>query len=62
MTIIDIGANNGLFMLYCKKENPQVTIHCYEPVPACADHVKHVARENNFHNVHIHEMAVSAKR
>lgn len=62
VTIIDIGANNWLFMLYCKKENPNAIIHCYEPVPACADHVKQVAKENHFHDVHVHELAVSDTR
>ncbi len=33
LTIIDIGANNGLFALYMKSLRSDCTIHCFEPVP-----------------------------
>lgn len=61
VTIVDIGANNGLFMLYCKSQNPESTIHCYEPVPQCASHIQHIVHRNKLQHVHIHEAAVSDK-
>jgi FkbM family methyltransferase len=33
-TVLDIGANVGLFALYMKLAHPQAVIHCYEPVPS----------------------------
>ena len=59
VTIVDIGANNGLFMLYAKSQNPYAFIHCYEPVPACAKHVERTAYINNLSNVFVHQIAVS---
>lgn len=59
ITVVDIGANNGLFMLYCKSENRFASIHCYEPVPQCAQHVQAAADSNHFSNVFVHEAAVS---
>lgn len=59
VTIVDIGANNGLFTLYCKSHNPRATIHCYEPVESCATHVRDMAKMNNFTDIHVHQLAVS---
>lgn len=33
-TVLDIGANVGLFALYVKMNDPEAVIHCYEPVPS----------------------------
>jgi FkbM family methyltransferase len=33
LTIIDIGANVGLFALYMKSIHPDSQVHCFEPVP-----------------------------
>jgi len=33
MTVVDIGANVGLFALYMKFQDPGSTIHCFEPSP-----------------------------
>lgn len=56
---MDIGANNGLFTLYCKWQNPQATIHCYEPIPACAEHIRQMAKDNGRDDIHVHEAAVA---
>lgn len=62
VTIVDIGANNGLFMLYCKAKNADATLHCYEPVPSCAKHIGETVYENNLSNVFVHQKAVSSSR
>ena len=35
-TVLDIGANLGLFSLAARRRFPKATIHCYEPNPAIA--------------------------
>lgn len=57
--IIDIWANNGLFMLYCKWQNPEATIHCFEPVPQCASSIRDLIKVNNLQDVVVHEIAIS---
>lgn len=61
INVIDIGANNGLFALYCTYKNPHAQIHCCEPVPACAEHIRQMSITNNLHNIHVHQLAVSDK-
>lgn len=57
--IIDIGANNGLFMLYCKRQNPDCNIYCFEPVPACANNIRSLIEINKLQNVYVQEIALS---
>lgn len=60
-TIIDIGANNGLFMMYCKFRNRNATIHCCEPIPQCAEHIRNLIVTNNLENVFVHETAIAGE-
>lgn len=59
--IIDIGANNGLFMLYCKYQYPEAIIHCFEPVPECVANIQTLIDINTLQNVFVHEIAISDK-
>jgi len=56
-TIVDIGANVGLFALYMKMVDPDAVIHCFEPVPSTvallAENVGGLA------GVHIHPYALT---
>jgi FkbM family methyltransferase len=44
-TVVDIGANIGLFSCFAREQFPGATIHAYEPAPATAA----VARANTAH-------------
>ncbi len=57
--IIDIWANNWLFTLYCKLQNSNAIIHCFEPVPECAKNIRDLIEINNLKNVFVHELAIS---
>jgi FkbM family methyltransferase len=39
-TVLDIGANIGLFALAARRAFPTATIHCYEPNPAIIPHLQ----------------------
>jgi FkbM family methyltransferase len=55
-TILDIGANMGLFALAAKHHHPTARIDCYEPSTAAAA----VARYNllNFEHINVHTEAI----
>lgn len=40
LTVVDIGANVGLFALYMKKVRMDCDIHCFEPVPQTLELLK----------------------
>jgi FkbM family methyltransferase len=40
LTVVDIGANVGLFALYMKRVRTQSEIYCFEPVPATLELLK----------------------
>ena len=42
-TVLDIGANVGLFALGARLHFPQAAIYCYEPNPALEPHLRHHA-------------------
>ena len=47
-TILDIGANIGLFALAARGRYPQATIHCYEPNPRALSYLQANATAANF--------------
>lgn len=47
-TIVDIGANIGLFALAARRSYPDATIHSYEPNPALEDYLGHHASQAGF--------------
>ena len=57
ITVIDIGANVGLFALYMHMLAPVRIIHCFEPAPAT---VKLLRRNtDHLHNVRIHPFGLT---
>lgn len=48
MTIIDVGANVGLFPIAARNRFPQAVIHAYEPNPYLENHLKHQSKIANF--------------
>jgi FkbM family methyltransferase len=57
MTIVDIGANIGLFALYMKSIKPDSTILCFEPVPNTLALLKRNIA--NFGGIHVYPVALS---
>ena len=57
LTIVDIGANVGLFALYMKSLRQDCDIHCFEPVPQTVELLK----RNTAHDprIHVHPYALS---
>jgi len=58
-TIIDIGANVGLFAIYAATLNPKVQIHAFEPFPKNLEQMKANLRLNQNPHVRIYADAVS---
>lgn len=60
-TIIDIGANIGVFAIYAATAAPNVTVYSYEPFPQNFAYLKKNVVESNLKNVKINEKAVASK-
>ena len=56
--IFDIGANFGQSIKKFKSIWPDCVIHAFEPLPECQKTLKELS--DQYHDVHIHEMAVGA--
>jgi hypothetical protein len=48
MTIIDVGANVGLFPIAARNRFPQAVIHAYEPNPYLENYLKHQSKIAKF--------------
>lgn len=60
-TVIDIGANIGMFTMYLLKNFKGLTIHAIEPVPATHECLKlNVERYGNLGKVKTHNVAIGA--
>lgn len=57
LTVVDIGANVGLFALYVYLRYQKPTIHCFEPVPGTAALLKHNTK--GLDGVHLHGYGLS---
>ncbi len=57
-TIIDIGANTGLFSVLASKANPKAQIHAIEPYHVNAARMNLNLNLNGITNVMVHEMAL----
>lgn len=58
--VVDIGANIGVAALMLSIV-PGAKVACYEPLPANCEALKANVKINDFHNITIHEEAVSVK-
>ncbi len=52
ITVVDIGANVGLFSLYMEMTQSIASIHCFEPAPSSLELLRHNTAGLN--NIHIH--------
>lgn len=57
MTIIDVGANVGIFAIYGKILNPENVIHCFEPSPHTLSLLQ--ANVGSVPGIHIHPIGLS---
>lgn len=57
-TILDIGANTGLFSLVAKAVNPEAMVHAFEPIERIAQMLQENCEHNQF-EVAVHTVAVS---
>lgn len=57
-TIVDIGANTGLFSVLAHKANPNAEIHSIEPYHTNAERLRKNLKINGSKNVAVHEIAI----
>ena len=57
ITVVDIGANVGLFTLYMQLTQSVDAIHCFEPSPASLELLRHNTAGLN--NIHVHPCGLS---
>ena len=53
MTVVDVGANIGLFAMYCGRQAQNMEIYSVEPVPPLIACMKHNLQQDNSGNKHI---------
>lgn len=58
-TVIDVGANTGLFSLLAARRDPTVTVHAIEPVPRVFELLTANVALNRAENVACHRVALS---
>lgn len=58
-TVIDIGANLGLFALAAARENGSAAVHAFEPLPDAHRLLERVIQLNGLGNVTAHRLALS---
>lgn len=58
-TVIDVGANTGLFSLLAARRGTGVVVHAVEPVPRVFDMLTANVARNALANVHCHRVAFS---
>lgn len=60
MTLLDIGANIGLYsLLSAKRLGGSGFVHAFEPTPFVANRLRDNVRLNHFHNVIVNQIALS---
>jgi FkbM family methyltransferase len=60
-TILDVGANAGIYSLAALAVRPQATVHAFEPTPEIANRLRETAILNALDHLYVHEIAVSAR-
>jgi FkbM family methyltransferase len=61
-TVLDIGANTGLYSLFAARRSPTATVHAIEPVPRVFWILEENIARNKVSNVTCHRLALSNKR
>jgi FkbM family methyltransferase len=59
--IFDVGANAGIYGLAALANQPDATVHAFEPTPEIAARLRATAKLNGLDHLYIHEVAVSSK-
>lgn len=57
-TILDVGANTGVYSLLATRLNPAADVHAFEPHPANATRLRENLALNGATRVHVHETAI----
>ncbi|MGE0568466.1 MAG: FkbM family methyltransferase, partial [Bacteroidia bacterium] len=55
----DIGSNIGYYSFVAKSFNPSIKVFAFEPMPSVRKYLEINCKLNNFHDVKIHEIALS---
>ncbi len=58
-TVLDIGANTGIYALIAAIDNPVRKVYAFEPVPRVLEHLKRNVKLNNVDNLQINSIAIS---
>jgi FkbM family methyltransferase len=56
--VLDVGANNGAFMVLVKAINPGAEVHCFEPFPMLANFLSDLVKRNSFEGVFVNNLLV----
>lgn len=59
MTIVDVGANAGIYSLAALAVEPRADVHAFEPTPEIANRLQLTAQLNRLDRLHVHEVAAS---
>ena len=57
-TILDVGANNGAFMVLIKAITPNAKVHCFEPFSTLTGFLVELVQQNSFDDVTINNVLV----
>jgi hypothetical protein len=60
-TIVDVGANAGIYSLAALAVQPEATVHAFEPTPEIANRLRATAKLNALDRLYVHEIAVSSR-
>lgn len=57
-TVLDVGANAGIYSLAALAANPTSVVHAFEPTPEIATRLRTTAAVNDLVHLQVHELAV----
>ena len=60
-TILDVGANAGIYSLAALAIQPDASVHAFEPTPEIANRLRATAKLNGLEHLYVHEAAVSKR-
>jgi FkbM family methyltransferase len=60
-TILDVGANAGIYSLAALAAQPEAVVHAFEPTPEIANRLRATAKLNGLERLYVHEAAISTR-
>ncbi|MEM7359292.1 MAG: FkbM family methyltransferase [Pseudomonadota bacterium] len=60
-TVLDIGANTGVYSLVASAQRPDCKVYAFEPMPGIYSRLSKNVKSNAFSNLHSHNLALSDK-